>query len=328
MDMTKWLAELIAGEKKPFPVLSYPAVQELGITVEDLVHSAEKQADGMRLIADRYDMPASVTYMDLSVEAEAFGANCVYKENEVPTITGKLVGTEEDLAALPVPEVGAGRTGVTVETVRRAAALITDRPVLAGCIGPFSLAGRLMNVNDIMVSCYTDPELVHAVLEKATEFILRYMLAFKAAGADGVIMAEPLAGILSPDLMREFSSEYVARIVQAVEDDGFLVVYHNCGSAINQLRDEVLATGCRAFHFGESADMPAMLAAIPGDRLVLGNISPSSLFNNSSPEKMREAVKALRASCAGHDNFVLSSGCDIPPHTSFEMIDAFFEAAK
>ena len=328
MDMKKWLADVTAGEKKPLPVLSYPAVQELGITVGELASSSEKQVAGMKLIADRYDMPASVTYMDLSIEAEAFGANCVYGDSEVPTITGKLIGTEEEAEALRVPEIGAGRTGVAVETVEKAVALITDRPVLAGCIGPFSLTGRLMNVNDVMVSCYTEPELVHAVLQKAEAFITSYILALKAAGADGVIMAEPLAGILSPDLMQEFSSEYVARIVKAVEDDSFLVVYHNCGSAINQLVPEVLATGCRAYHFGESADMPAMLAAIPGDCLVMGNISPSSVFNNSTPDKMREAVAALRASCAGHANFVLSSGCDIPPRTSFEMIDAFFEAAK
>ena len=44
---------------------------------------------------------------------------------------------------------------------------ISDRPVLAGCIGPFSLAGRLMDVSEIMILCYEEPELVHAVLGKA-----------------------------------------------------------------------------------------------------------------------------------------------------------------
>ena len=76
--------------------------------------------------------------------------------------------------------------------------LIDDRPVLAGAIGPFSLAGRLMDVNEVMILCYEEPELVHAVLEKVTQFIISYVAAFKEAGADGVVLAEPLAGLLSP----------------------------------------------------------------------------------------------------------------------------------
>lgn len=47
-------------------------------------------------------------------------------------------------------------------------------------------------------------------------------------------MAEPLAGLLSPDLAEEFSAEYVKKIVEAVQTEEFLVVYHNCGdSALN-----------------------------------------------------------------------------------------------
>lgn len=32
--------------------------------------------------------------------------------------------------------------------------------------------------------------------------------------------------------------------------------------------------------------------------------------------------------CCGYKNFVISSGCDIPPATPWENIDAFFEAVN
>ena len=67
------------------------------------------------------------SYMDLSVEAEAFGAKAVYSDEGVPTIVGKLIETEEDANALQIPEVGAGRTGQCIETVKKALKLITDR---------------------------------------------------------------------------------------------------------------------------------------------------------------------------------------------------------
>ena len=56
-----------------------------------------------------------------------------------------------------------------------------------------SLAGRLMDVSEAMINCYEEPEMVHIVLEKATKFLIDYISAYKEAGADGILMAEPLA---------------------------------------------------------------------------------------------------------------------------------------
>ena len=40
MDMRKWLSGIIASErKKALPVLSFPAVQLMGISVRDLIGS-------------------------------------------------------------------------------------------------------------------------------------------------------------------------------------------------------------------------------------------------------------------------------------------------
>ena len=328
MNMYNWIERVIAGDKKPMPILSFPCVQLQYITVKELVSDSSHQAIGMRLIADRYDMPAALAFMDLSVEAEAFGAMCVYGADDVPTIIGKLIDDEEEARALQVPEIGAGRTGINVEAIRKATMLIHDRPIFAGCIGPFSLAGRLVNVNDALLNCYTDPEMMHVVLEKATEFIIKYAKALKNAGANGIMMAEPLAGLLSPDLAMEFSTEYVHGIVSELQDRNFIVIYHNCGSAVNQLVDQILETGCIAYHFGESADMQLMLEKIPRNYLVMGNLSPSSVFNYNTTREMRLATTRLLNQCGTYNNFVISSGCDIPPHTDLDMIDTFFETAS
>ena len=328
MDMLNWIDRVIYGDRKPLPILSYPAADLLFITIKELVDSSSYQALGMRLIADRYDMPAALAYMDLSVEAEAFGAHCVYSAEEVPTIIGKLIDDEDDARALQIPAVGAGRTGVNIEAIRKAKMLIHDRPVFAECIGPFSLAGRLMNVNEIMVNCYTEPEAVHIVLEKATEFIIAYATALRDAGANGCVMAEPLAGLLSPELMREFSTRYVRRIIDAVQTKHFLFIYHNCGSAINSLTEPMKETGCLAFHFGESADMLHMMESFPSNYLILGNVSPSKKFNNATPDELRIATTGLLNACSKYPNFVISSGCDIPPCTDFDNIDMFFKTVS
>lgn len=326
--MKQWLEEWKASPvKKAFPVLSFPAVQLMEISVKELISDASAQARGMKLVAEHTDSAASVSLMDLSVEAECFGAEIRVSEDEVPTVVGSVVSTEEEAEALEIPPIGSGRTGIYIDAIRQAVKEITDRPVFAGVIGPYSLAGRLMDVTEIMILCYEEPDMVHAVLKKVTRFLTDYCLAYKETGANGVIMAEPLAGILSPALEEEFSEPYVRELVEAVQDDSFAVIYHNCGGGVAMMTESIAATGAAAFHFGNAVDMEEMLEKMPKDRIVMGNIDPAGQFRNGTPESIREETLALMEKCCKYDNFVISSGCDIPPMSKWENIDAFFDAA-
>ena len=327
MDMKQWLEQQKAAvSRKPLPILSFPCVDLTDITVNQLVADSDAQVAGMVAVAQRCDTAAAVSMMDLSVEAECFGAQIVFEDNEVPTVVGSIVNTMADAEALPTPRVGAGRSGVYVEAIRKVAALITDRPVLAGVIGPYSLAGRLMDVSQAMINCFVEPEMVHAVLEKASAFLIEYIRAFKAAGANGVVMAEPAAGLLTPELCQEFSSDYVRRIVEEVQDDSFIVVYHNCGGAIDRLVPEILSTGAAAYHFGNAVPMTSMLEQMPEDILTMGNVDPVGTLCNGTPESVRTDTLAVLEACSSYPNFLVSSGCDIPPGTPWENLDAFFAA--
>lgn len=329
MNMQKWAADTIAADsKKALPVLSFPGIQELGVTVRELVESAELQADTIVAVAKRCPTAAAVSFMDLSVEAEAFGSEIVFSDDEVPTVVGAIVDEDSDPDDLSTPHVGDGRTGLCVEAIRLASQRIEDRPVLAGMIGPFSLAGRLMDVNEIMMLCYEEPELCEGVVEKVTDFLVEYAQAFKDAGADGVVMAEPLAGLLPPALLADFSTPYVKRIVDAVQDDAFTVVYHNCGPTVVKAAEGVAATGAAAFHFGNAINMIDILPLMPADALVMGNVDPVDQLRDGTPESVHAATLAVLEACADHPNFVVSTGCDVPPKTSWENIDAFFAAVE
>ena len=327
--MKKWLEELrLSPVKKPLPILSFPAVSLLGISVKELISDSDRQARGMQLIAEHTDSAAAVSLMDLSVEAECFGSKIRVSDREVPTVVGRIVNNEEEAQALKIPEVGSARSGLYVETIEKAVKLITDRPVFAGAIGPFSLAARLLDVEEIMVDCYDEPDLVHTVMEKTTRFIIEYCKAYRQAGADGVVLAEPVTGLLSPSLAEEFSSPYVKQIVDEVQDDRFLVIYHNCGDHTVDMADSILETGAAAYHFGNAIDMKKMLERVPADTVVMGNVDPAGEFCNGTPESIRRATLDLLEKCGGYPNFVISSGCDIPPLSKWENIDAFFAAVK
>lgn len=329
MDMKNWCrAQRDGSRKKAIPVLSFPSIQLLGISVKELIADGELQALGMARVAERCDTGAALSMMDLSVEAEAFGSHIRVTSQEVPTVVGRLVEDPEEAEELPVPPVGAGRTGLYIEALGKAKKRITDRPVLAGVIGPFSLAARLMGVSEAMINCYEEPDMVHTLMEKAVEFSVAYARAYRDAGADGIVMAEPASGLLSPALMEEFSSAYVRRIVEAVQRDDFAVVYHNCGSSVAKSGEQLAGLGAMAYHFGNSVTLADMLEQMPTEALVMGNVDPSGVLCHGTAEKVYAETRQLLTACGGYANFLPSSGCDIPPMTPWENIDAFFAAVK
>lgn len=328
-NMAQWIQETLKEpQKKALPVLTFPAIQKMGIDVEKFISSSDLMAEGIKIIADSTRAMASLSIMDLSIEAECFGSNIRYSKDEVPTVIGSIISTEEEANALKVPEVGSGRTGINLDAVKKATQLITDRPFLGGTIGPFSLAGRLMDVSEAMIYCYDEPDMVHIILDKCTQFITNYIKGFKEAGANGVLIAEPLAGILSPGLAEEFSAEYVKKIVAECQDDYFIVAYHNCGNSTIQQVESIIEIGSPLVHFGNAIDMESMVKLIPENILVAGNIDPAGQFKNGTPESIRKSTLETMEKCCKYNNFIISSGCDIPPLSSWDNINAFFDAVN
>ena len=74
--------------------------------------------------------------------------------------------------------------------------------------------------------------------------------------------------------------------------------------------------------------MADMLKLIPADTIVFGNVDPASQFRNGTPESIREATLNILKDCSQHKNFVISSGCDVPPLSILDNIDSFFTAVK
>ena len=188
------------------PIAVYPGLALTGARVSDLVTNPRAQCEAALALHERYQTPVLLSAMDLSAEAEAFGAEVQFADHEVPTVTRPALSSPGDAKNLAVPFPGERRTAVYLETVRGLKAHSGGLPVLGGCIGPFSLAGRLVGVTEAFGLTITDPGLMHELIHKCAQFLEGYVRAFVSAGADGVIMAEPSAGLLSPGAVSAFSS--------------------------------------------------------------------------------------------------------------------------
>lgn len=316
--------DLLKCKNKTVPILSFPSTQILGISVKELISSAEMQVKGMQAIAEKCSVGASLNMMDLSVEAESFGAKIRFYEDDIPTVEMGIIDDIADAQNIVVPEIGAGRTGICIDGIRKAKQVITDIPVFCGVIGPYSLAGRLFDMTELMMECYDSPEEVKILLSKATDFIIGYIKAFKEAGADGVIMAEPAAGLLSPALAEEFSMPFVNEIFKAVSSEDFVICYHNCGDSAGDMLDMISELNADIIHLGNAINLKKALEILPADKIVMGNVNPV-LFRTGTPGSIETDVQRIYDECSVYENFMISTGCDVPAASRWENIDAYFE---
>lgn len=312
---------LSKSSRVPVPVAVYPGAALAGVTVKQIVSDPNAQVKAIRALQARFGFPVALTAMDLSCEAEAFGSSVRITDDEVPTVIGRLIDAPEKIASLPHPTPGDARTWVGPQSIRQLRAVTNDM-VLGSMIGPFSLAGRLYGVSESLELTAEDPDAVLELVERATEFLIEQARAIKAAGAAGLVMAEPTAGLLSPRALGQFSSPFVKRIIAAVEDASFQIILHNCAAKLMHL-PFVLQSGASALHFGAPMDMRGALQQAPSDVILCGNLDPAGVFVRSTPDEVEARAQELLLATAPFKNFAPSSGCDVPPDAPLANIDTF-----
>ena len=326
IQINEWIKETLEGKKRlVIPIMTHPGIELCGKTVREAVTDGQTHADAVIELNKKYPADGATVIMDLTVEAEAFGAKVIFPENEVPSVSERLVSDYESIEALGIPSLNSARLPEYLKANRLSVNSITDKPVFGGCIGPFSLAGRLYDLSEMMIALYTEPETITLLLDKCTEFLVSYCRAIKETGVNGVIIAEPAAGLISNDDCTKFSTVYVRKIVEALQDDNFILILHNCGNG-GHATEAMVKSGARGLHFGNKADMVKALKDTPSDVLVMGNLDPVGLFKHSTESEVYNATKDLLEQTTGYNNFILSSGCDVPPHIPFENVNAFYKA--
>ena len=90
----------------------------------------------------------------------------------------------------------------------------------------------------------------------------------------------------------------------------------------------IYGIGAMGYHFGNACNMADMIPDAPADVLVMGNVDPAAQINQGTPESVMAATLKVMEECCYAPNFVISSGCDIPPMSPWANIEAFFTAVE
>ncbi|MFP3897163.1 MAG: uroporphyrinogen decarboxylase family protein [Anaerolineales bacterium] len=306
------------------PLMGFPGIQLNRSTLKQNTFNWGTQFSTLFALQQRFRPDGLFFFMDLSVEASALGLPVRFPLDETPSVENHPIKMEHDLAKLMNSDIlSDGRVAVYIETMRLMARYLD---VLKGgyVIGPFSLTGLLMGASEAAMATVMDPDLLHAVLSFASGVIGRYARALERAGADAITVLEPTASLLSPDHFRQFAAPYIKEIVATLDT---IPILHICGRT-NHLIEAMIETGAKGLSLGPMVDFAEMIKEVPGDVVLLGNLDPVRVLNGRTPSGVYRATQELMRVMAPHDNFILSTGCDLPMDTPLENIHAMMDAAR
>lgn len=325
-NMNEWCKQVIESPTTfAFPILSYPMLSKTDQKINDVITNPNEQYKLLKAVTETFPMPAIMIALDLTQEAEAFGCPVIMGDIDLPKIVKPVITDYASLENLVVPGPESARIPIFIKAAEIAAKNLPI-PVFGIFSGPFSLGGSICNFSKFIIATKKDPKFVHGIVKKSTEFLIKYAKKMKEIGANGIVLAEPSPGIISNAQANEFAYPYVKQIVDAVQDDNFIVILHNCGGNVNTQVNSIVKTGVKGLSVGNAVDMKDIASQSPDDFLVLGNLDPTSVFRMGTPELVRKETLALLEKMKAYKNFVLSTGCDIPIGTPLENVQAMFDA--
>ena len=319
-----------APDRTPvFPLLMGYAAKNAGITYKTYATDKTALAEAQLAAAERHGIDAVTACSDAFRVSADLGGEIVFPESKPPYLAKPLIASADDLKRFgPLDAARRGtRCFERAESVKMMASSGSERLVLGWVDFPFAEACSACGLTGFMLMIATEPESAEAILEFLTVAVIDFALYQLEAGADMIGCGDAAASLISPAMFARFALPYEKRVAEAVRQRGGLVKTHICGNTSDKL-ELIAQNGSDLYNVDHMVDLRSA-AAVYGahGKAVKGNADPVADIFLSSPDAARNA--ALRCiGEAGRAKYFLSAGCEIPPDTPVDVLEAFCKAAS
>jgi uroporphyrinogen decarboxylase len=327
--------------KQPDRVPFLPAIYEhkawfVGATPSKVCRDADLLTKALLAEYERVQPDALTIGIDVyNVEPEAIGCKVVYyagDDTSVPAIAPESVvfRGSEDVSSLKMPDPRKdGRMPLNIEVARNIMKhLGNEIPVRAALSGPFSLAAHLTGLENLFMLAFTQPQLVHELLNFSCEVIKRYGQAFIELGCGVVIFdSQSSTELLSPLVFREFVLPRTRALIDYFHQQGVRNVPLIIGGNTTIMLDEYLETGGNNLLCDARADVKAFLRKCePAKRAFRRNMDSTDFAAISSEAIYQRTINCLQES-EGYPGFILGTVI-LPYGTPMTALDSVRKALQ
>ncbi len=300
-------------------------IKKLGYRFADIHLDAGMMAETAATTYRLFGFECGVVPVDLCVEAEALGcAINVYPHAEgilYPTIREKLVHKEDEMdVRVPHDLAERGRVPLLREAIGHLKADIGNEVAIGSYVlGPFTLAGQIMELNDLLKLSFKKADKVAKLLDVMADAIIIVAKEYEKAGADYVTVREMGAttDVLSP---RVFKSLILPPLQKIMKELTAPSVLHICGKT-NDIVTFMMESGTKAISVEQKNDVTESRKKLGKDALIFGNYDPYNVLVSGDEELVRTTVRK----CIDDGVSAVWPGCDIwptvPPKNMAAMMD-------
>ncbi|MBI5115203.1 MtaA/CmuA family methyltransferase [Candidatus Poribacteria bacterium] len=303
-------------------------MKETGIRFAESHTDAAKMAALAATTYKLFGFECAVAPFDVAIEAEAVGCPINFythvdpQEILYPTVKGKIVKSAADIR-IPDNLASAGRVPVVTEALKLLKRDIGDAVAIGTYImGPFTIAGQTMELNDLLKICLKKPEHVDEILHVYAGLVIKLVDIYSAAGADYITIREmgACSDVVRPSLFKKLVEPHLRRIFESAPVP---LVLHICGKS-NGIMDSMNQCRAGAISVDQKNDLHETRATIGPAPILLGNFDPYNVLVKGTPDDVSRAVEE----CVKSGVDAVWPGCDIWPTVPKENMETLMQAVK
>ena len=195
-------------------------------------------------------------------------------------------------------------------------------PVVAGIIGPFTLAGSMIDTVPLLKASFKSPEKMRPWIELGEKAGTSLAKALIDAGAD-IISCEDMTAspeLIAPKTYFDYELEYQSKQFEAISVPTLL---HICGK-VDSIVEWMGQTGASVLSLDPKSNPKVVREKCGPDIVLLGGLDvATTLFLHGPDEIKKEAEQAIADGIQ-----ILAPGCAVGPGTATENLQAMLDVAK
>ena len=291
------------------------AARHGGVKYREFCLDPEAHVRAFVKTAEDFDMDWVNVMSDPYCEAEPFGMEIEYPEDELPRDAGPIVGSADEVFEIAPPkEMDHPRLSGRIRQVELFRERVGGEQFIVGWVeGPFAMYSLFRGLTDACLDLHDRPDAVRHGVEVAVEFAKRFAEAQVKAGADAIGMGDAVCSQIGPGPYREFVLEGEREIIAHIHSLGAIAKLHICGNT-SKLLPDMIATDADIVDVDHLAGSMAPFAPLLGPRQVLcGSSDPVRVVQDGTSETIRANVERCTGETKGR--CIVSAGCEITPGT-------------
>lgn len=302
-------------------------MKKLGVKRFAEVHQDAKIMSSVAATTPKlFGYDCAVVPFDLCIEAEALGTKLSFYPHRddvvYPTIQSKVASIGEEFK-IPDDLETRGRIPMVAEAIRTLKKDLGDKvPIGSYILGPFTLAGQVMDLNELLKMSFKKPDEINKIVDSLDEVLIRVARVWEAAGVDYIAVREMGApeDVISPRMFKGLVMPHVKKVIESIKVKKVLHICGKTGMIVGMMNQ----CGADAISVEQQNDVKKTRAELGKETIILGNIDAYKVLVEGTPDKVREAVRqAIENGVNG-----IWPGCDIWPDVPSANMQAMVDATK